>query len=269
MWWRELILDLFLLQFNFVSSSFSSFSTTANSLSASNYSSHLEVGQFCINDCDDSPRAWCGQRKQNSFGQVLRCAQGTKYGEVCIDSCSTKGELYWWCWTNSNDKVSDYWETCGINDGLTVRTVNGGRCRTECQQAGQSYFWCFDRWEDPHSWDYCSPPGQVHPVQYTRHGQACIGKCKITDDEKPYWWCHKARRWGSSQLSSEDSWWEYCSPTSSHTRYGEPCVEECASSGLPFYKKKNKTKLKYIYSCITFISLVMPLVTQVRTTFGA
>ena len=153
MWWRELILDLFLLQFNFVSSSFSSFSTSANSLSASNHSSHLEVshlmpyfidrdmevmylvwpwplnsnvetwvnfiikvGQFCTNDCDDSPRAWyeivccpfatssprlgqhsiamlevsimqvlkawqcarCGQRRQNSFGQVLRCAQGTK-----------------------------------------------------------------------------------------------------------------------------------------------------------------------------------------------
>ena len=46
MWWREVILDLFLLQFNFVSSSFSSFSTSADSLSASNYSSHLEVGHL-------------------------------------------------------------------------------------------------------------------------------------------------------------------------------------------------------------------------------
>merc|ERR1712032_1455910 len=100
-------------------------------------------------------------------------------------------------------------------------------CPSICERKTEDYWWCRDNDQDSSSWDYCSPPGQVRPVQYTMHGHACLGLCDQHGEN--YWWCPKSRRWAGTDSQAEDEWWDYCSPSKHRTRYNEPCREPCAS----------------------------------------
>ena len=101
-----------------------------------------------------------------------------RYGLECVDSCSAKeseryflsyqveiflaqNESYFWCWTNAQNDVSDYWEKCGTSKGDQSYTVRGVPCQSICERKTEEYWWCRDNDQDSSSWDYCSPPGQV------------------------------------------------------------------------------------------------------------
>ena len=76
-----------------------------------------------------------------------------------------QNESYFWCWTNAQNVVSDYWEKCGTSKGDQSFTVKGVPCQSNCEMKSKAltedYWWCRDDDQDPSSWDYCSPPGQV------------------------------------------------------------------------------------------------------------
>merc|ERR1711971_986936 len=165
-------------------------------------SAQNNLGDPCTNECQPgNPLAWCGKRRFDPAGRVVRCVQGTKYGLECVDSCTAKNESYFWCWTNAQNVVADYWEKCGTSKGDQSYTVKGVPCQSGCEMKRKSlteyYWWCSDNDQDPSSWDYCSPPGQVRPLQYTMHGHACLGLC---DQHGENYWCCTA------------SSWDYCSP---------------------------------------------------------
>jgi len=214
-------------------------------------SAQNNLGDLCTNECQPGdPLAWCGERRFDQAGRVVRCVQGSKHGLECVDSCTAKNESYFWCWTNAQNVVSDYWEKCGTSKGDQSFTVKGVPCQSGCEMktktVTEDYWWCRDDDQDPSSWDYCSPPGQVRPVQYTRHGHACLGTCAQHGEN--YWWCSKSRRWAGTAAGicetkkdictegqAEDEWWEYCSPSKHRTRYNEPCREPCASRGESYF----------------------------------
>jgi len=197
-------------------------------------SAQNNIGDPCTNECEPgNPLAWCGERRFDPAGHVVRCVQGTKFGMECVDSCSAKNESYFWCWTNAQNDVSDYWEKCGTSKGEQSYTVRGVPCQSICERKAEEYWWCRDNDQDPSSWDYCSPPGQVRPVQYTMHGHACLGLCDKHGEN--YWWCPKSRRWAGTDSQAEDEWWDYCSPSKHRTRYNEPCREPCASQGESYF----------------------------------
>merc|ERR1711971_418016 len=82
-------------------------------------SAQNNIGDPCTNECEPgNPLAWCGERRFDPAGHVVRCVQGTKFGMECVDSCSAKNESYFWCWTNAQNDVSDYWEKCGTSKGV-------------------------------------------------------------------------------------------------------------------------------------------------------
>ena len=79
---------------------------------------------------------------------------------------ASQNENYFWCWTNAHaDGQSDYWEKCGTSKGDQSYTVKGVPCQSICEMKesplSNNYWWCRDDDQDPDSWDYCSPPGQV------------------------------------------------------------------------------------------------------------
>jgi len=193
----------------------------------------------CTNECQPGdPYSWCGERRYDPAGQVVRCVQGSRYGQECVDSCSAKNENYFWCWTNAHaNGQSDYWKKCGTSKGDQSYTVKGVPCRNICEMKestlSNNYWWCRDDDQDPDSWDYCSPPGQVRPVEYTIYGHACLGLCAQQGEN--YWWCSKSPRWPETDSQSEDSWWDYCSPSKHKTRYNEACREPCASRGESYF----------------------------------
>jgi len=197
-------------------------------------------GDECSNQCEEgNPYHWCGKMRQDSSGRVLRCAEGTKIGQACIDSCSSKDESYFWCWTNNHEvgTGSDWWNYCGVEG----HTKKGVPCVGVCARQGENYWWCRTDKVDSGAWDYCSPPGQVTLVQYTRYGHSCLGGvgngiCGRHGTD--YFWCAKSLRWvedENNDYSSDDDWWEYCSPDNLHTRYGETCRDECASRGYGYF----------------------------------
>ena len=61
--------------------------------------------------------------------------------------------------------VTDYWEKCGTSKGDQSYTIKGVPCQSSCEMKKKTltedYWWCKDNDQDPSSWDYCSPPGQV------------------------------------------------------------------------------------------------------------
>merc|ERR1712126_473051 len=118
------------------------------------------LGDECSNQCEEgNPYHWCGKMRQDSFGRVLRCAEGTMIGQACIDSCSSKDESYFWCWTNNHEvgTGSDWWNYCGVEG----HTKKGVPCVGVCARQGENYWWCRTDKVDSGAWDYCSPPGQV------------------------------------------------------------------------------------------------------------
>ena len=78
---------------------------------------------------------------------------------------SSQNESYFWCWTNAQNVVTDYWEKCGTSKGDQSYTIKGVPCQSSCEMKKKTltedYWWCNDNDQDPSSWDYCSPPGQV------------------------------------------------------------------------------------------------------------
>ena len=143
-----------------------------------------------------------------------------------MDSCSAKGEDYFWCWTNAHRWGADWWNYCGVHGtthhGHTVKVgrlvlipdwSQGVPCVQPCGQHGAQYWWCRSDHQDDGQWDYCSPPGQVKHentqkmtstplfqvqlVEYTRHGHACLGECGQHGEN--YWWCAKSQRSGGDR----------------------------------------------------------------------
>ena len=120
---------------------------------------------MCSNSCSkSSPNSWCGSYKEDNDGYLLRCAEFTKLGEVCVDECgSDDNDGYTWCFTNAYYVVNKKnWEYCSVPG----YTVNMEPCTDQCETQGYSYYWCHTE----KSWDYCSPPGRVVPVQHTYQG---------------------------------------------------------------------------------------------------
>jgi len=86
------------------------------------------------------------------------------------------------------------------------------------------------------SWDYCSPPGEVKPLQLNMRGSQCKGECDHHGEE--YTWCSKnldyCKHDGKSGTKCDD-WWEYCSIDNMHTRYGAQCKDDCSMRGEDYY----------------------------------
>merc|ERR1711973_1853 len=93
----------------------------------------------CTNECQrGDPYSWCGERRYDPAGQVVRCVQGSRYGQECVDSCSAKNEHYFWCWTNAHaNGQSDYWEKCGTSKGDQSYTVKGGSLSDHLRDEGE------------------------------------------------------------------------------------------------------------------------------------
>jgi len=187
-------------------------------------------GMACDNGCSnsnstDTDNFWCHKRRRGDGEDVWRCAELTRYGNLCVSDCEQRhGETHTSCRTGHHLWKS--WEYCS-KEGVTY---NGKECLDQCQRHND-YWWCTTADE---SWDYCSPPNKVTPVSYTIYGQECIGGCG--QQGKNYWWCTKSMRWkklGSSGSSDAD--WDYCSPDSKHTRYNEPCTNSCGRYGEAYY----------------------------------
>jgi len=203
-------------------------------------------GDPCTNQCQQgNPENWCGERRRGPDGRVMRCVEGSRTGQVCVDSCSAKDEDYFWCWTNAHkwgqpwSKLGDHWwNKCGVTD----HTVRGKPCVGPCGQQGERYWWCRDDAQSSSSWDYCSPTGEVRPVGYTVRGHACLGECAQHGEN--YWWCSKSTRWGKAKKnrkgewvmkSGTDYWWDYCSPSKTRTRYNIACTSDCVSDGEKYF----------------------------------
>jgi len=185
-----------------------------------------QAGDVCSNGCSTSdPQAWCGLYKEDITGRLLRCAEFTRYDQICVDECRSKGESYTWCLTNTYSLSSEeWWEYCSLS-GLTI---NKETCTDKCAKHGKSYFWC----HTSSSWDYCSPPGVVVPVQYTRKGVLCLTECRQEDEN--YHWCRKSLNYCSDDSCDED--WDYCSLDEDHDRFNYKCKEKCnAKEGTDYY----------------------------------
>ena len=188
----------------------------------------------CTNECSDSdPRYWCGKHKEDASGRVMRCVQYTKYGGVCVAECGGK-EKYNYCLTNAHKlDEGDWWEYCS----LVGYTINRGKCTDECGMRGESYFWCHTDLTKPSKWDYCSPPGLVKPVQFTRKGAECISECRQQGEN--YHWCTRSLNYcctgDECWKNSCDDYWDYCSLDEDHDRYNYRCAEPCDNKGTSYY----------------------------------
>merc|ERR1712133_70015 len=193
------------------------------------------LGDECSNQCEEgNPYHWCGKMRQDSFGRVLRCAEGTKIGQACIDSCSSKDESYFWCWTNNhevgtgicdrhgtdyfwcakslrwvedenNDYSSDddWWEYCSPDN---LHTRYGETCRDECASRGYGYFWCYTG-QSGSSWDYCSPQPYSAEEVITKGGSKCAGICDRMSSGYGFCEIKETRR---NLILTMVSWWDYC-----------------------------------------------------------
>merc|ERR1712013_655411 len=177
-WWRAIMLQANIF-IGFLSLNFESILAQNN------------IRDPCTNECQPGdPYSWCGERRYDSSGQVVRCVQGSRYGQECVDSCSAKKENYFWCWTNAHaNGQSDYWEKCGTSKGDQSYTVKGVPCRSICEMKestlSNNYWWCRDDDQDPDSWDYCSPSKHK-----TRYNEACREPCASRGES--YFWCYTA-----------------------------------------------------------------------------
>lgn len=196
-------------------------------------------GDMCTNQCSKSdPDAWCGVYKEDSDGNLLRCAEFTRYGDVCVDECGSSGATWYskgsnWCLTNIYTlETRKYTENCA----LPGYTINREPCKDRCDTYSESYYWCHTE----KSWDYCSPPGRVVPVQHTYQGALCLTEC--AQRGKNYRWCYKSRRYCDEVCDEKnncredcDSNWDYCSEDENHDRYNYKCKEPCSRKGSSYY----------------------------------
>merc|ERR1711962_931459 len=171
------------------------------------------LGDECSNQCEEgNPYHWCGKMRQDSFGRVMRCAEGTKIGQPCIDSCSSNGQSYFWCakslrWVedDNNDYSSDddWWEYCSPDN---THTRYGEPCRDECASRGYSYFWCYTG-QSGSSWDYCSPQPYSAEEVITKGGSKCAGICDRMSSG--YGFC-EIKETRKNLILTMVSWWDYC-----------------------------------------------------------
>jgi len=185
----------------------------------------------CTNECKDSdPRYWCGTHKEDAAGRVMRCVQFTRYGEICVDECGGKERNYNWCLLNAvkiknqNGGEGNWWDYCS----LVGYTIKRQPCIDECGLHGENYFWCNT---GEGSWDYCSPPGLVKPVQYTINGAECISECRQHGEN--YHWCRRSQEYCDEEHCDWD--WDYCSLDQHHTRYNYKCKNPCDNKGTSYY----------------------------------
>ena len=143
--------------------------------------------------------------------------------------------------------MADYWEKCGTSKDEQSYTVKGVRCQNSCEMKRKTltedYWWCNDDDQDPSSWDYCSPPGQVlekiNKFKSKKETTRC-GLCNTQGMATLVWGCALSRgrttggaqspagrlrkihlslsRWAGTDNQEEDDWWEYCSPSKHRTR---------------------------------------------------
>ena len=222
-----------------------------------------EKNDECTNECSPTnPYYWCGNLRLDTTGQVSRCRQYTYQGSVCVDECGGKGKSYDWCLTNAHTlERYDWWDYCS----LLGHTINKEPCVDECSARGESYYWCHTSKREKTKWDYCSPMGDVKPVQMTIKGAVCKSECGLHGES--YYWCRKSmsycdynscisdcynEEWCKthghycvgetdcreqceeySNLCDDD--WDYCSLDEQHTRYYQPCEGPCAKKGKDYY----------------------------------
>ena len=145
--------------------------------------------------------------------------------------------------------VTDYWEKCGTSKGDQSYTIKGVPCQSSCEMKKKTltedYWWCKDNDQDPSSWDYCSPPGQVltlmnkFKLKKRETGAACpIHKAwaclsgavraawrellvvlKVPQVASSFPKSTPLSRWAGTDSQAEDEWWEYCSPSKHRTRF--------------------------------------------------
>lgn len=190
----------------------------------------LILGQNCTNECGgDQVTNWCGQRRQGDTGKILRCAETTKDGWMCMTSCGYNDESYTWCWTGVH--LNAQWDYCTPSDGQVIQvmyTIYGQQCAGKCGQQGKDYWWCYKsmRWHGSKvrddDWDYCS-----RDDRHTRYNKECRDSCSPRGLD--YYWCH----------TTDDSW-DYCSPRVENiepevTREGGRCVGICDQRDQDYY----------------------------------
>ena len=151
-------------------------------------------GDLCTNECSESDaRYWCGAARYDATGNLMRCVQYTRHGKPCVDQCGSHshplglwgyGQKYTWCYTNAyrTNTANGWWGYQGWWGycSLVGYTINKKPCTDECSRKGTSYWWCHTGKKESSSWDYCSPPGLVQPVQFTVHGRPCITECRLS-----------------------------------------------------------------------------------------
>jgi len=213
----------------------------------------------CTNECSSTnPYYWCGNMREDATGQIMRCRQYTRYTGICVDECGGKGKSYDWCLTNAHTlQRYHWWDYCS----LLGYTINKEPCTDRCAPRGEKYWWCHTK----SNWDYCSPPGDVAPVQLTIKGDVCKSECGRHG--KSYYWCKKSMKYcdtdtcGSDCLDGKwckehgvycvgesdceeqcrnyydpcDDDWDYCSLDGQHTRFHQPCDGPCAKKGKSYY----------------------------------
>jgi len=189
----------------------------------------LILGQSCTNECGgDQVTNWCGQRRQGDTGKILRCAETTKDGWMCMTSCGYNDESYTWCWTGVHIRAQ--WDYCTPSDGQVIEvsyTMIGQQCQGECGQHGEDYWWCYksSRTQGKSTdadWDYCSKDSSV-----TRYNKKCQDSCSPRGES--YYWCH-----------TMDQSWDYCSPSVESvepvvTREGSHCYGICAPRSKSYH----------------------------------
>jgi len=181
------------------------------------------LGHGCTNECDgDQETAWCGERRKGDTGEILRCAERTKGGYMCMDTCDYRGESYTWCKTGVH--VPNQWDYCSPSDGEVIQvmyTIYGQQCSGKCEQQGKDYWWCYKSVKfasgktNDANWDYCSSDDT-----HTRYNKECRNECSPRGED--YYWCH-----------TKDDSWDYCSPRVETiepeiTKGGGRCAGICA-----------------------------------------
>ena len=75
-----------------------------------------------------------------------------RYNKPCLDSCSSRGENYFWCHTEGGswDYCSPAWPTTAV----TVMTKGGKECTGICDKYSSCYEWCISLGSDG-GWGYC------------------------------------------------------------------------------------------------------------------
>lgn len=199
--------------------------TTESTLTTSE--DEVRISTACSNQCGGSgPDFWCGTKKKDTSGKVVRCVQQTVKGENCVDSCEKKGKQYE-CLTNqvqlSGKFKNSWWDYCSL-DGYTT---NQERCTDTCATRGEKYYWCHTSKDDKTIWDYCSPQGRVRPIQYTINGGLCTSECG--KNGKDYYWCFKSIKYCTGK-SCDDNW-DYCSTSDYTTKHGTKCQNRCGKHG--------------------------------------